>query len=142
MENYLEASPDSAKEFYLNFKSEGEIVMLNLLRFKRTADYKNLEYIIPEKEISGQEAYKLYLDGISPLLLEAGSEIIYYGKSKGFLIGPEAEQWDAILLVKHKSIINFIEFAQSKDYLEYAYHRLAALADSRLLPSTEINYYH
>jgi len=58
-------------------------------------------------------------------------------ESKNFLIGPEHEAWDAILLVEHESVEKFIAFSQNKDYLKNAGHRTAALEDSRLLPITE-----
>ncbi len=139
MEKHLNANPESGKKFYQNFHDKGKIVMLNLLKFRKKADYTNLEQLKPNKEISGEEAYQLYLEKTLPELKKAGSRIIYYGKSKNFLIGPEAEQWDAILLVEHESVVKFMEFAQNKDYLKNAGHRTAGLEDSRLLPSTEIN---
>ncbi|MBU2905835.1 DUF1330 domain-containing protein [Arenibacter algicola] len=138
MKKYLEGTPDSGKQFYQNFKDKGKIIMLNLLKFKETADYTNIEYLSSKQEISGEEAYQLYLDATIPRLQEIGSEIIFYGKSKEYLIGPETEKWDAVLLVKHQSVMKFMEFAQSEDYLKYAGHRTAALEDSRLLPTTEI----
>ncbi len=111
--------------------------MMNLLRFKPKADYTNLESLKPDQEITGEEAYQLYMDYTLPELEKAGGKIIFYGKSNSFLIGPESENWDAILLVGHQSVAKFIEFSQNKDYLKTAGHRSAALEDSRLLPITE-----
>ncbi|AKA36103.1 DUF1330 domain-containing protein [Flagellimonas lutaonensis] len=141
MKEYLEATRDSGKQFYQSFNGKGEIVMLNLLKFKEKADYKTLAHLRPGQEISGEEAYQLYLDSTLPQLQEAGSEILYFGKGRDFLIGPETEKWDAILLVKHESVKTFMEFAQSEGYLKSAGHRTAALEDSRLLPTTEIKEY-
>ena len=138
MDKYIDASQETGKIFYQNFHNKGNIVMLNLLRFRGNADYTNLEELKPISEISGEEAYQLYLDRTLPLLEKAGSEIIYYGKSRSFLIGPESEKWDAVLLVKHESVLKFMGFAQNADYLKIAGHRKAALEDSRLLPSFEI----
>lgn len=105
MEKHLNANPESGKKFYQNFHDKGKIVMLNLLKFRKKADYTNLEQLKPNKEISGEEAYQLYLEKTLPELKKAGSRIIYYGKSKNFLIGPKAEQWDAISLVEHESVV-------------------------------------
>lgn len=138
MEIFLEATSDAGKQFYQNFKGKGEIVMLNLLKFKEIADYTNLEYLRPKQEISGEEAYQLYLHTTKPQFQKAGSKIVYYGKGKDFLIGPETEKWDVVLLVKHQSLLKFMEFAHSEDYLKNAGHRKAALKDSRLLPTTEM----
>mgnify|MGYP002713023250 CR=1 FL=1 len=112
--------------------------MLNLLKFRTIADYTNLEELEPAQEISGEEAYQMYIDSTLPELEKAGSRIIYFGKSNNFLIGPNSEKWDAILLVEHKSVLKFMEFAQNPDYLKKAGHRTAALEDSRLLPTNEI----
>ncbi|MGY6650483.1 DUF1330 domain-containing protein [Wenyingzhuangia sp. IMCC45574] len=142
MKNYIDASPELGKKFYLDFHNKGKIVMLNLLKFKPTADYTNLELLKPNQEISGEEAYQLYLKKTLPELEKAGSRIIYYGKSNHFLIGPESEKWNAILVVEHESVVKFMEFAQNKEYLKNAGHRTAALEDSRLLPSTQINNYN
>lgn len=137
MERYLEATPDAGKEFYRNFHQKGKIVMLNLLRYRQIADYSKLEEIKPEEKVSGEKAYELYLSHTFPLLEEAGSRIIFYGSSRDFLIGPDNEKWDRVLLVQHESVAKFIEFAHSKEYLKYSGHRTAALEDSRLLSMTE-----
>lgn len=140
MNTYIDASPESGKAFYQKFYDKGKIVMLNVLKFKEKADYTNFEQLKPDQEISGKEAYQLYLDSTLLELKNAGSRIIYYGESVSFLIGPESEKWDAILLVEHASVSKFMEFAQSDSYLKNLGHRTAAIEDSRLLPSTEIEY--
>ena len=141
MNKHIDVSPEAGKEFYQNFHDKGKVVMLNLLKFRATANYTNLEALKPDKEISGEEAYQLYMDGTLPELEKAGSRIIYFGKSRNFLIGPDSEQWDAVLLVEHESVLKFMEFAQNPDYLKIAGHRTAALEDSRLLPTNEIKNY-
>lgn len=138
MVNYLDASEESGKEFYRRFHNKGRIVLLNLLKFKEIADYTSHGNIKPTVEITGEEAYRLYLESTIPELEKVGSRILYYGKSGRFLIGPQHPKWDAILLVEHASVTKFMEFSQSKGYLKNAGHRTAALEDSRLLPSTEI----
>lgn len=139
MKNYLDATPEAAKRFYQNFHGKGKVIMLNLLRFRPLADYTGLDPLKPQTEISGVEAYQLYIKCILPELEKAGSRILYYGKGNDFLIGPEAEKWDAVVLVEYLSVDTFMEFAQSKAFLENAGHRTAALEDSRLLPTAEIN---
>ena len=138
MQKYIDANPESGKKFYQDFNDKGKIVMLNLLKFREKADYTDLEKIKPDEVIRGEEAYKLYMDNTLPELKKAGSRIIYYGKSHNFLIGPESEKWDAVLIVEHESVMKFMEFAQNEDYLKNAGHRTAGVKDSRLLPSTEI----
>lgn len=142
MSKHINATSEAGKEFYLKFlKKEKAIVMLNLLKFKSQADYTDLESIKPEKEITGEEAYNLYTSNTLNELKQIGSEILFYGESKSFLIGPDSEKWDAVLLVKHQSIKSFMDFSKSEIYLNNVGHRTAGLEDSRLLPTTEIKNY-
>lgn len=112
--------------------------MLNLLKFRAIADYSTHEELKQSEEITGKEAYQLYMKGTWPELEKAGGRVLYFGESQHFLIGPDAEQWDAVLLVEHESVLKFMEFAQNPDYLRIAGHRTAALEDSRLLPTSAI----
>ena len=111
--------------------------MLNLLRFRKVADYTDFPSLDPGEAISGKDAYQLYMKHTLPFLQEAGGEVVFYGKGGSFLIGPEAEQWDLVLLVRHQSTAAFLAFATNEGYLAIAGHRKAALSDSRLLPIEE-----
>jgi len=130
---YLDVSQEAGKQFYLS-DVQGEIVMLNLLKFNAVADYSNHPGLGPEESISGQRAYKLYMNSALPFIREAGSKVLFYGRAMPFLIGPEAEEWDEMLLVSHVEKKEFLAFAQHPGYLKIKGHRQAALADSRLLP--------
>ncbi|WP_299675242.1 DUF1330 domain-containing protein [uncultured Tenacibaculum sp.] len=134
MRRYVEVTQESGKEFFKNYQSKGRIVMLNLLKFKDVADYTDLETIKPDKEISGKEAYELYMTHTLPCIKKYGSEVLFKGNSGDFVIGPTEENWDYVLLVAHESVETFMKFAQDKEYLKTAGHRKAALLDSRLLP--------
>ncbi|WP_303316637.1 DUF1330 domain-containing protein [Flavivirga abyssicola] len=138
MEKYTDVTQEAGIEFYQKFHQKGKVVMLNLLKFKKTADYSGLETIKPEKEISGEEAYKLYIKHTLPFLKKAGSSILFYGESDSFVIGPANEKWDMVILVEHESVSKFMEFAQNEAYLKYAGHRTASLEDSRLLPISQL----
>lgn len=139
MENFIDATPEQGKAFYLR-ENQGELVMLNLLRFRAEADYSALQHLQPNSPISGQEAYEIYMDHTRPFLEEIGSEVLFYGRASHFLIGPADQRWDAVLLVKHPGVKAFLSFAQNKDYLAGAGHRTAALADSRLLPIDQVDF--
>lgn len=132
-QRYLEASQTAGKAFYLR-QIEGPVTMLNLLRYREVADYSKHQNLAPPEPISGQEAYQSYMNHTLPFLNEIGSEVLLFGKGGTWLIGPPAAQWDAVLLVKHPSVAQFLSFAQNEAYLKGAGHRTAALLDSRLLP--------
>lgn len=134
MKKYIDATAESGKEFYMKFHQKGKVVMLNLLKYKTLADYSNLENLKPINEITGKRAYELYMKHTLPKLDKVGSKVLFFGESGNFLIGPENEKWDAVLLVEHESVEKFMAFSQNKDYLKTAGHRTAALEDSRLLP--------
>jgi uncharacterized protein (DUF1330 family) len=134
MNTFIEATAEQGKIFYREFYNKGKVVMLNLLKFKTVADYADHEHLKPKSEITGKEAYQLYMKNTLPLLTKAGSRVLFHGSCKGFLIGPETEYWDEVLLVEHQSVQQFITFAQNKEYLKGADHRTAALENSRLLP--------
>lgn len=132
--NYLETTEAQGKNFYIKFKDKGPVMMLNLLKFRDVADYTAFPEMRMNEPISGKEAYQLYVGAVLPHLEAAGSEVLYSGASGAFIIGPENEHWDQVILVKHRSAESFIHFAQNEGYLKALPHRQAALIDSRLLP--------
>jgi len=112
----------------------GPIVMLNLMRFRDVADYSAHSDLAPAEPISGEAAYRRYMDHTMPFLTASGGEVLFYGKGGPFLIGPDHERWDAAMLVRQTSVQAFLAFASNQDYLVGIGHRVAALSDSRLLP--------
>lgn len=134
--SYIKVNPTAGQAF-MQKQIEGSVTMLNLLRFNDEADYSESPELAPDSPISGKDAYDLYIKAVSPLLQEAGSELVFSGRGGQNLIGPEDERWDLVLLVKHSSVTKFMAFANSPAYQAIAGHRTAALADSRLLPIIE-----
>jgi uncharacterized protein (DUF1330 family) len=112
--------------------------MLNLLRFRKTADYSAHPELAPEKPISGAEAFDHYVHHTLPFLHESGGDIHFLGAGGTFLIGPESERWDRVMIVRQSSVDSFLAFANNKAYLAGMGHRAAAIEDSRLLPVTSI----
>ena len=113
---------------------QGPVVMLNLLRFRATADYAGAPALAPAMPISGEEAYRRYMQHTLPFLQRSGGEVLFFGRGGDYLIGPTNERWDAVLLVRQSSLQSFLAFASDQEYLAGIGHRSAALEDSRLLP--------
>lgn len=130
---YLEPTQESGRDFLMR-GIEGEVVMLNLLRFRDVADYSATPDLEPDTPISGAEAYRLYIEHTLPHLRESGGDIEFMGQGCSFLIGPPDERWDMVLLIRQKSVQSFMSFASNEAYLGGLGHRLAAISDSRLLP--------
>lgn len=116
----------------------GSIVNLNLIRLKEIADYSGNPDLKPENEITGREAFFNYIRKTEPFLKAAGGEILYIGKGDHFLIGPDSERWDIVMLIRQKSVGDFFSFEQNEAYMKIAGHRKAAIEDSRLLPLEDI----
>jgi hypothetical protein len=134
---YLEATQSSGRELIVR-DIRGEVVMLNLLLFRAVADYSATPKLAPETPISGEEAYDRYVAHTLPLLKQSGGEILFLGAGGTFVIGPEGDRWDRVMLVRQNSVQAFMAFASNEAYLVGVGHRLAALEDSRLLPLTEL----
>jgi hypothetical protein len=90
--------------------------------------------LAPPEPITGEAAYRRYIEHTLPFLRASGGELLFYGKGGLFLIGPGDERWDAVMLVRQSSVASFLEFAANRDYLAGVGRRVAALEDSRLLP--------
>jgi hypothetical protein len=135
--HYLEPTQEAGRALVLR-AIDGEVVMLNLLRFREIADYSANPELAPEIPISGAEAYDLYIAHTLPHLRESGGDLLFLGEGGRFLIGPEGERWDRAMLVRQSSVQSFMSFTVNEFYLAGLGHRTAAVEDSRLLPLVEL----
>ncbi len=135
-EQYLEVTQEAGAALFKR-NITGKIVMLNLLRFRNVADYSANPELEPEAPITGAEAFQKYIDHTTPYLQETDGELIFLGKGGSFLIGPQDETWDLVMLVRQNSLADFMAFSSHKEYLAGLGHRTAAIIDSRLLPIVE-----
>jgi hypothetical protein len=136
--HFLEATQEAGIAFYRR-AIKGPFVMLNLLRFREEADYSAFPELAPEEPISGAAAFERYVAHTLPYLKQSGGELIFLGEGGKFLIGPEEEHWDRVMLVRQSSVQAFFSFAEHEKYLAGIGHRTAALLDSRLLPLSPID---
>jgi uncharacterized protein (DUF1330 family) len=134
---YLEPTQEAGRAF-VQRGIKGEIVMLNLLRFRAVADYSGNPELAPPAPISGAEAFERYIAHTMPYLRQSGGDLLFLGEGGRFLIGPADESWDRIMLVRQSSVQSFMAFATDAAYLAGLGHRTAALEDSRLLPSVPL----
>jgi uncharacterized protein (DUF1330 family) len=107
----------------------GPIVMVNLLRFKDEAGP-------PDEGVSGAEAYARYAAAIPPFLERAGGRLLNAVACQEGVIGPHDHEWDMVALVEYPSREAFLGMVTDPEYLEIHQHRVAALADSRLILSS------
>lgn len=134
---YLEPTREAGRNLALR-GIEGSVVMLNLLRFRDVADYSAHPELAPDAPISGSEAFRRYVRHTLPFLRESGGELVFLGAGGPFLIGPDGEAWDLVMLVRQSSVRTFLAFEEHGAYRAGLGHRTAAVEDSRLLPLTEL----
>ena len=131
--HHLEPTRESGRALVMR-RIPGEVVMLNLLRYREIADYSTCPELALGAPISGAAAFQRYIEHTLPFLRESGGDLLFLGTGGHFLIGPQAEHWDLAMLVRQNSVDSFLAFASNTGYLAGLGHRIAALEDSRLLP--------
>ena len=134
---YIEPTQEAGRRFVQRGLA-GPVVMLNLLKFREIADYSAHPELAPSRPISGAEAFDRYVRHTLPYLRESGGDVPFLGAGGAFLIGPADERWDMAMLVRQASVASFLSFAGNERYLAGLGHRTAAIADSRLLPLSEM----
>ena len=104
------------------------------------ADYTGIAVSNIQKDKTGKETYQYYLKQVKKIFENTKvGNILYYGESQDFLIGPQDEKWDAVILVEYASLDAFVDFVKSEAYQKVTGHRKASLEDSRLLPASNVN---
>jgi hypothetical protein len=136
---YLEASQENGRALMMR-QLQGEVIMLNLLKFRDFADYSDFPDLAPSEAISGRAAYDMYIEHTLPHLRASGGDIMFMGQGGQYLIGPSDEYWDLVIMVKQQSVESFIAFASHEAYLKGIGHRMAAIIDSRILPLESLNF--
>jgi len=134
--HYLEPTQDAGRALFTRGIA-GPIVMLNLLRFRKIADYSATPDLAPYALISGAAAFQSYIDHTLPFLRASGGEILFLGNGGPWFIGPADERWDFAMMIRQHSLASFMAFASDAAYLKGMGHRTAAVEDSRLLPLVE-----
>ncbi len=107
------------------------VVMLNLLRYRDVAEPGH-----GVDGLSGREAFDVYGRRLMKLNPRFGVEPIWMGRSGRTVIGDEA--WDVVMLVRYPTRRQFVEMMNDPDYRAISPIRAAALADSRLIETTQL----
>ena len=124
----LQPTGDQVRAFR-DRKTGEPIFMLNLLKFKAKAEYKDRR----KTDLTGRQAYALYGAGFDTVMAPLGTEIIYSGDIKGFLIGFGEDDWDSVALIKYPSTDVMLDMFRNESYQEIQIHREAALEGQLLL---------
>ena len=120
--NALRPNPIQLAEFALG--DDDPILMVNLLKFKDKAEYEDGR----ATNLTGREAYEIYVTETREHLANVGAELILGGDVNGLLLGEVEELWDAFGVARYPSRKAMIAMARNPAYLESEKHRAAGLA--------------
>ena len=120
--NALRPNPIQLAEFALG--DDDPILMVNLLKFKDKAEYEDGR----ATNLTGREAYEIYVTETREHLANVGAELILGGEVNGLLLGEVEELWDAFGVARYPSRKAMITMARNPAYIESEKHRAAGLA--------------
>ena len=112
---------------------DAPVVMLNLLKFAERSGSEN-----GDEGRTGRDSYARYGDRVRSMLEKVGGRILWQGRADSVVIGGDADDWDAVILVEYPSRRAFLEMTSSPKYQDVSKDRTAGLADSRLIAMTEL----
>jgi uncharacterized protein (DUF1330 family) len=133
VENALLPRPDQIQTL-LALGGDAPIVMLNLLKFRETADYEGAD----EPPASGREAYMRYGEPMRRVVEGRGGRFIFSSRVEALVIGEVGDMWDAAALVEYPSRAEFVAIAMSPEVAAIGHHRKAGLAGQLLIQVSEL----
>lgn len=126
--NATDPTPEQIKAF-LSENPEGQpVFMVNLLKFKDKATYKDGE------EVSGAVAYGRYAKAFGQMLQDLnidGSQTVFGGNAQHYLIGEG--DWDAVAIVRYADAQTMFDAVSNETYRKIHHHRRAGLEGQLLI---------
>lgn len=119
----------TTKQFWEGIKlpSTGPVNLFYLILLNDKADYPD------GRDATGAEAYQTYITAAGPIFTHVGGKIIWRGKPEHLMVGPDDKQWDIALIAEFPSMAAFGEMVEDPAFQAAAFHRQAAVKDSRLI---------
>jgi len=115
--------------------STGPVAMVNLLKFRERAVYKDGR----SDEVSGVEAYMRYATEMRKIIDRAGGRFLFSGRVNGLVIGDVEELWDVVAIVEYPSRAEFQRLVTSPEVQAIGIHREAGLAGQLLILTSGVN---
>jgi uncharacterized protein (DUF1330 family) len=109
------------------------IVMVNLLKFKPKAEYKDGQH----RSDDGRTAYNRYGEQMLKFVEAHGGRVLFMGEVKSLVIGQVEEMWDVVALVEYPSSEAFTKIAMSPEVAKFGIHREAGLAGQLLIQTIQ-----
>jgi len=111
---------------------DGPIYMVNLLKFKETAEYEDGR----DTDLTGAAAYALYGAAVMSLLAEHGGRIVFSGAFSWLMLGQADDMWDQVAVAEYPNRAALVAMSTSPAYAEIAVHRTAGLAGQLNIETT------
>jgi len=122
--------PEQLQKLATQAPAEGPVYLLNLLRFKQRAEYADGR----ATDLTGEQAYALYTEGVSKLIAGVGGRIIWFGRCNTLVIGDGDEPpWETAAIVEYQHLEDYLKMRGGADYEDVHVHREAGLAQQLLI---------
>lgn len=128
---YINSTPEGYAAMQ-QLPADEPLLMLNIVRFKDKASYEEGSEFA-DRGLTGEQAYAEYSRHSAPIANRTGAKVVFAGHPQLTLIGPEHEKWDAIFIISYPNLASFLALVGDPEYKKHAFHRKAAVADSRLV---------
>lgn len=126
--NALEPTAEQIKAFLAGHEDGKPVYMLNLLKFKDKATYKDGE------DISGRQAYARYAKALTKMVEgREGFGAIFGGNANAWMIGQGEGEWDAVGIFTYPDAKTMFATVSSEEYRKIHKHRRAGLAGQLLI---------
>lgn len=134
VQNAVYPSPERI-EALLADTSTGPIAMVNLLKFRDKAEYKDGR----PADASGVEAYMRYATAMRKIVERAGGRFLFSGRVSSLVVGEVDELWDVVAIVEYPSRAEFQRVVTSPEVQAIGVHREAGLAGQLLILTTSVS---
>lgn len=104
---------------------EGEVVMLNLLRFAGESG-------------EGAAEYRRYSEAALKMVTDRGGRLVWMGRPEHVVVGDADDAWDMVAVVAYPSREAFVDMVTSPDYMEAHQHRESGLQRTVLLACEQL----
>ena len=101
----------------------GPISMVNLLKFKKKAKYKDGR----DTNLTGKEAYQLYSSEVINFVNKYGGEFLFAGSVSRLMLGEVEDMWDAVAIAKYPNRKAMMDMTMDPGYQKIHVHRDAGL---------------
>lgn len=115
----------------LEIDQEGPFHFVNLLAFKKDADYP-ADHALASAQLSGAEAYDKYGAVAFAQVAKRGGRLITLNYVELEVIGSSGE-WDRVATMEYQNIDAFLEMVADPDYTQSLVHRAAGLEKTIVL---------